>query len=116
MAYITTRLCKDCKDTACMTVCPVECFYEIKEPTEEMPDILYIHPEECIDCDACLPECPWDAIYKEEDVPAIFQSDIPLNKLCMEQPDLFKPAVNVEKPKPSPEEREANKKKWGLDA
>lgn len=98
-----------------MTVCPVECFYEPKSPSPEVPDMLYIHPDECIDCDACLPECPWDAIYKEDDVPAIFKDDTALNRLCLDKKSDFKPAEKIEKPHPSPEEREANKKKWGLE-
>ncbi len=114
MAYVVTHLCLGCKDTACMTVCPVDCFYEVKEPTDDKPDILYINPDECIDCDACVPECPWEAIFAEADVPAVFQEDTGLNKLCMDQPDFFKKAVNVDKPQPSAEEIEANKHKWGL--
>ncbi|MEK6606191.1 MAG: ferredoxin family protein [Myxococcota bacterium] len=114
MAYVVTRLCQGCKDTACATVCPVECFYEANAPSAELPDQLYIHPDECIDCDACVPECPWDAIYKEEDVPEIFKDDTALNKLCMDRRAEFKGSVQVEKPKPTPDQREANKRKWGL--
>ena len=115
MAYVVTRLCQGCKDTACMTVCPVDCFYEPKQPSERTPDALYIHPEECIDCDACVPECPWEAICAEDDVPATFEADIALNKLCADEPDAFKKAVNVEKAQPSPEQIAANKRKWGLE-
>jgi ferredoxin len=114
MAYIVTRLCQGCKDTACMTVCPVDCFYEPKEPSAELPDMLYINPDECIDCDACVPECPWEAIFAEADVPKIFDDDAPLNKLTMDQPDRFKKAVKLDKPQPSTSEVETNKKKWGL--
>ncbi len=115
MAYVVTRLCQGCKDTVCMTVCPVDCFYEPKEPSSDLPDMLYIHPEECIDCDACLPECPWDAIYVDDDVPDAFKDDIALNAKSEHEPDLFKMAENIEKDKPSPDECETNKKKWGLD-
>lgn len=98
-----------------MTVCPVDCFYEPKEPSADRPDRLYINPDDCIDCDACVPECPWEAIYSEDDVPAEFASDTPMNKLCMDQPDAFKKAVNVvDKAQPSAAEMEANKHKWGL--
>jgi ferredoxin len=114
MAYIVTRLCQGCKDTACMTVCPVDCFYEPNEPSSELPDMLYINPDECIDCDACVPECPWEAIYAEADVPSPFQDDTPLNKMTIDQPDRFKKAVKLDKPQPSPDEIEANKHKWGL--
>jgi len=114
MAYVVTRLCRDCKDTACMAVCPVDCFYEPKEPSADKPDMLYINPDECIDCDACVPECPWEAIYAEADVPALFKDDTALNKLCMDAPDAFKKAVTLDKPQPSPAEVETNKAKWGL--
>jgi ferredoxin len=114
MTYVVTRLCQGCKDTACMTVCPVDCFYEPNEPSAELPDMLYINPDECIDCDACVPECPWEAIVAEDDVPEAFQADTVLNKQCLDHADKFKKAVNIDKPQPSPDEIEANKKKWGL--
>jgi ferredoxin len=114
MAYVVTRLCQGCKDTACMTVCPVDCFYEPNEPSAELPDMLYINPDECIDCDACVPECPWEAIYAEADVPSVFADDTPLNKLTMDQAGKFKKAVKLDKPQPSAAEIESNKRKWGL--
>jgi ferredoxin len=114
MAYVVTRLCQGCKDTACVTVCPVDCFYEPKEPSAEKPDMLYINPDECIDCDACVPECPWEAIYAEADVPAAFADDIALNKLSMDQVESFKKAVSIDKPEPTAAEIEANKHKWGI--
>jgi ferredoxin len=55
-----------------VVVCPVECFYE-----GEM--MLYIHPDECIDCEACVPECPVEAIFHEDNVPEEWQSYIALN-------------------------------------
>lgn len=114
MTYVVTRLCQGCKDTACMTVCPVDCFYEPNAPSAELPDMLYINPDECIDCDACVPECPWEAIVAEDDVPETFQADTALNKQCLDHADKFKKAVNIDKPQPSPDEIEANKHKWGL--
>lgn len=107
MAYIIAEPCIGTKDASCVAVCPVDCIYE-------GDDQYYINPDECIDCDACVPECPWEAIFAEADVPAVFQEDTGLNKLCMDQPDFFKKAVNVDKPQPSAEEIEANKHKWGL--
>lgn len=112
MAYVVTRLCQGCKDTACMTVCPVDCFYEPNEPSKALPDMLYIHPDECIDCDACVPECPWEAIYAEADVPEAFQDDIALNKRSLDDPDVFKKAVNIEKEQPTKAQVEANRAKW----
>ena len=61
MTYIIAEPCIDVLDRGCVDVCPVDCIYE-------GPDQLYIHPEECIDCGACEPECPVTAIFAEEDV------------------------------------------------
>ena len=62
MTYIIAEPCIDVLDRGCVDVCPVDCIYD-------GPDQLYIHPEECIDCGACEPECPVTAIFAEEDVP-----------------------------------------------
>lgn len=62
MAHIVAAPCFDCKYTDCVVVCPVDCFYE-------GPQMLYIHPEECIDCEACVPECPVEAIFHEDNLP-----------------------------------------------
>lgn len=63
MAFIVGSPCVGCKDTACVKVCPVDCFYE-------GPDMLYIDPDECIDCGLCEPECPIDAIYADDELPS----------------------------------------------
>ena len=63
MAYVICEPCVDIKDRACVEECPVDCIYE------EGPQ-LYIHPTECVDCDACMPVCPVDAIFPQDDVPA----------------------------------------------
>lgn len=55
MTYVVTDNCIACKYTDCVEVCPVDCFYE-------GPNMLVIHPDECIDCGVCEPECPADAI------------------------------------------------------
>ena len=73
MPYIITEACIGVKDRACVDVCPVDCIYEGEEQ-------LFIHPDECIDCGACEPECPGRAIYPEEDVPANLQVFIAKNK------------------------------------
>ena len=66
MSYIVTRLCRDCVDTGCVAVCPVDCIYEYTGSDKDTyPNQLYINPDECIDCGACEPECPWQAIYEE---------------------------------------------------
>jgi len=72
MAHVVTNKCLGCKFTDCVLVCPVACFYELDGQ-------LVIHPEECIDCVACVDECPVHAIYAEGDIPPEFQSDIEFN-------------------------------------
>ena len=62
MAFVVTETCIKCKYTDCVEVCPVDCFYE-------GPDFLVIHPDECIDCALCEPECPIDAILSEDELP-----------------------------------------------
>ena len=66
MAYYITETCLDVKDKACVEVCPVDCIHPIDGEGEPM---LYIDPDECIDCGACEPECPVEAIFAEEDMP-----------------------------------------------
>lgn len=66
MAYYITETCIDVKDKACVEVCPVDCIHPIDGEGEPM---LYIDPDECIDCGACEPECPVEAIFAEDDVP-----------------------------------------------
>ncbi len=73
MPYVITEACKNTKDRACVDVCPVDCIYE-------GPDQLYIHPDECIDCGACEPECPVTAIFPEEDVPANLKDYVQINR------------------------------------
>ena len=68
MTHIVTRLCL--RDTACVEVCPVECMV-LGKPEEVWP-LLYIDPDTCIDCGACVPECPYEAIFPEEEVPFDF--------------------------------------------
>ena len=63
MTHIVSESCIRCKYTDCVDVCPVDCF-------REGPNMLVIDPDECIDCAVCIPECPVNAIYAEEDVPA----------------------------------------------
>ena len=62
MTYIIALPCVDVKDRACVEECPVDCIYEGNR-------MLYIHPEECVDCGACEPVCPVEAIYYEDDLP-----------------------------------------------
>jgi ferredoxin len=98
-----------------VTVCPVDCFYIAKNPSPELPDQLYISPEECIDCRACIPECPWEAIYEDIDLPELFKSDIALNAKSDQDRSLFLPAQEDSNPNPTEDEVIANKRKWGLE-
>lgn len=61
MTFVVTENCIKCKYTDCVEVCPVDCFYE-------GPNFLVIHPDECIDCALCEPECPINAIVSEDDL------------------------------------------------
>lgn len=70
MTHIITSLCL--RDGGCMTVCPVECIVPGK-PQEEWP-WYYIDPDTCIDCGACVPECPYSAIFPEDEVPAAYKA------------------------------------------
>jgi ferredoxin len=68
MAYIITEPCIGTKDTACVDVCPVDCIHPRKDEAEfEAATQLFIHPDECIDCGACVPACPVAAIYDSPD-------------------------------------------------
>ena len=72
MTHVVTESCIRCRYTDCVDVCPVGCF-------REGPNFLTIDPDECIDCAVCVAECPVNAIFAEEDVPADQQSFIKLN-------------------------------------
>jgi NAD-dependent dihydropyrimidine dehydrogenase PreA subunit len=62
MTYVITEPCIDVKDKTCVEECPVDCIYEGQR-------MLYSHPDECVDCGACEPVCPVEAIFYEDDVP-----------------------------------------------
>jgi len=72
MTHVVTENCIKCKFTDCVDVCPVDCF-------REGPNFLVIDPDECIDCAVCIPECPANAIFAEEDVPSDQLAFIALN-------------------------------------
>ena len=72
MTHVVTEPCFNCKYTDCIEACPVDCFYEGES-------MLYIHPEECIDCQACVAECPVEAIFAEDDVPDKWIDYVQLN-------------------------------------
>jgi ferredoxin len=117
MTWVITRLCLDCVDQSCVEVCPVDCIYAYDgADTETFPNQLYIDPEECINCGVCEPECPWEAIFEDEQVPAVFEADTALNAKILEFKDSFSVPDVVEHDKPSPEEIEKNKAKYGYTA
>ncbi len=84
MTYVVTENCIKCKYTDCVDVCPVDCFHE-------GPNFLVIDPEECIDCTLCEPECPAEAIFAEEDLPAGQEAFLELNAELSQQ----WPVINV---------------------
>ena len=79
MTFVVTQPCQGCKFTDCVVVCPCDCF-------REGDQMLYIDPDSCIDCEACVPECPVEAIFREDEVPAQWRDYIELNaeraKVC----------------------------------
>jgi len=78
MTFVVTEACIRCKYTDCVDVCPVDAF-------REGPNFLVIDPDDCIDCAVCVPECPVQAIYAEEDVPADQRDFTPLNATLARQ-------------------------------
>jgi ferredoxin len=72
VTYVIAETCIDVKDKACVEECPVDCIYE-------GPRMLYIHPDECVDCGACEPVCPVEAIFYEDDVPDNWKQFTPIN-------------------------------------
>ncbi len=78
MTYVVTENCIKCKFTDCVDVCPVDCFYEGK-------NFLVINPDECIDCSLCVPACPAEAIYPDDEVPADQQEFTLLNATLSQQ-------------------------------
>ena len=85
--------CMHCSDAPCMAVCPVDCFYE-------GPNMLVIHPDECIDCALCEPECPVDAIFADDEVP---EDQVPFIELNAELAEVW---PNITEIKPAPEDAE----------
>ncbi len=87
MTYVITEPCVNTKDTACVDVCPVECIYEAEPHPGTLNLPMFIHPDECIDCGACEPECPVDAIFPEDEVPEQWQAFIQANADLAEAQD-----------------------------
>lgn len=81
MTYVVVEMCVDCKYTDCAAVCPVEAFHEL-------PDRLYINPDTCIDCDACVPECPVEAIFADMSLPDQWSEWLEMNAEAEKYPIL----------------------------
>jgi len=82
MTYVVAEPCIKCKYTDCVDVCPVDCFYEGE-------NFLVINPDECIDCGACVPECPTEAIFADGDLPEKWAEYVELNaRLCASWPNI----------------------------
>jgi ferredoxin len=96
-------------------VCPVDCIYGYDgDDSATFPNQLFIDPEECINCGVCEPECPWEAIFEDEQVPTVFGDDTDLNAKMIDTKDNFSVPEVVECDKPSPEQVQENKTKWGF--
>lgn len=98
MAYVVTEPCIKCKYTNCASVCPVDAF-------REGPNFLAIDPDDCIDCDACVAECPVDAIYPDDEVPDKWADYIELNERLSEK---WEDHIITETKDPQPDAEE-----WG---
>jgi len=117
MAFVITRLCRDCVDGSCIEVCPVsDCIVEHRprEGTSNLPNQLFINPDLCIDCACCEPACPWEAIALDDDVPKVFADDIALNAIVAARPHDFVEAAIRTRPKPSSEQVDENRRRWEI--
>ena len=104
MTYVVSESCIKCKFTDCVDVCPVDCF-------REGPNFLVIDPDECIDCTLCVAECPVEAIYADDDVPAEQSSFIALNAELAKH---WKPIIARKEPSPDADQWQKVKDKLGL--
>ena len=114
MTFVITRLCRDCVDGACVEACPVDCIVQHapEGAASDLPNQLFIDPDQCIHCLMCSPVCPWEAIFDEADVPHAFRDDIALNQIAGQRPHEFiVPTTRLARPA-TPEDVERNKAKW----
>ena len=107
-------MCRDCLDTSCIEVCPVDCIYEYVGPASaQFPSQLYINPDNCIDCQACEPVCPWEAPLRDTEVPPVFDDDIALKRVHRRTQGQVPGGRAHRKPQPTTSDVAANKPKWG---
>ena len=93
MAYVITDACIGTKDRSCVDVCPVDCIHD----DGDVDQMLYIDPDECIDCGACEPACPVSAIFAEDDVPDNLKAYVAINAQWYKDKDAARAAVNAAK-------------------
>ena len=91
MAYVITDACIGTKDRSCVDVCPVDCIHD----DGDVDQMLYIDPDECIDCGACEPACPVSAIFSEDDVPDNLKAYIAINAQWYKDKDAARAAVTA---------------------
>jgi len=93
VTYVIGETCIDVKDKSCVEVCPVDCIIGTDEDR-----MLFIDPQECIDCGACVDPCPVDAIYAEEDLPPEGREYTEINSLYVRDPEAARERVAAKKP------------------
>lgn len=79
MTFVVTEACIQCKYTDCVSVCPMDCFFE-------GPNFLVIHPDECIDCSICVAECPVGAIVSDQEIPDDQRHFLEINRDLSQDP------------------------------
>src|SRR3954451_11960008 len=83
MTYVIAEPCIGQKDNSCVEVCPVDCIHPTPdEPDYDSVEMLYIDPDECIDCDACVEACPVDACFAEDQLPDEWQKFSEVSRTC----------------------------------
>lgn len=103
MAYVITEPCVGVRDQSCVDVCPVDCIHAEAEDAN-----LYIDPDECIDCGACEPACPVNAIFAEDDVPEDMRPWIEINALWYKDKEAARAKVRELVPGAAPPENLPN--------
>ena len=94
MTYVITEPCIDVIDQSCVAVCPVDCIH-FDQGTDRM---LFIDPDECIDCGACEPECPVNAIYPEDSLPGEWTNYTAINATWFKDKDAARQSIDELKP------------------
>ena len=97
MTYTITEPCIGTKDRSCVDVCPVDCIHDDGDDDK----ILYIDPDECIDCGACEPECPVNAIYPEDSLPNEWAKFTPVNAVWFKDKADARSKVDAIAPEPA---------------